>query len=163
MSFAKIRLRRSTKSEWELTDPIMMEGEIGIEFPDTGIGTGLCKIKIGDSITKWSDLPYAFDASGATSIDAGSVTNNNNLFLRRGTTEEWEELNPILENGELVYDETKQALKVGDGITRFTNLEYIGYIYRLEGEYDFGDLEDGPIIPTPNDKFYDFGDLIYSY
>ena len=40
MSFAKIRPRRSTKTEWELINPILMEGELGIEYPDSGIGTG---------------------------------------------------------------------------------------------------------------------------
>lgn len=142
MSYAKIRPRRSTRSEWELINPILMDGELGIEVPDTGVGTGLCKFKIGDGNTSWTDLPYAFDASGALNIDGGSVSTSHYILLRRGTTEEWEELNPILENGELVYDETKQALKVGDGITRFTNLEYIGYFFDENSNYDFGDLED---------------------
>ena len=59
--FAKLRPRRSTKAEWETINPILKEGEMGIEVPDTGVGTGLCKFKLGDGYNKWSDLPYAFD------------------------------------------------------------------------------------------------------
>lgn len=159
MPYAKIRPRRSTRSEWEIVDPILMEGELGIEFPDSGIGTGLCKFKIGNGILKWSDLPYAFDASSALNIDGGSVTISNNILLRRGTTEEWETEDPVLKNGEIVYDETKQSIKVGDGSSRFSNLDYIGYAWEMDQEYDFGDIDDGAIIPGPDDEDYDFGDL----
>jgi hypothetical protein len=159
MSYAKIRPRRSTRSEWEIVDPILMEGELGIEFPDSAIGTGLCKFKIGNGILKWSDLPYAFDASSALNIDGGSVTISNNILLRRGTTEEWETEDPVLKNGEIVYDETKQSIKVGDGSSRFSNLDYIGYAWEMDQEYDFGDIDEGAIIPGPDDEDYDFGDL----
>lgn len=159
MSFAKIRPRRGTKSEWELINPILMEGELGVEFPDSGVGQGLCKFKIGDSITKWSDLPYAFDAGSAEYIDAGSITSNSYIYLKRGTTEDWETLNPILKNGEIVYDTTRKAIKIGDGSSRFTELDYIGYTWEMDQEYDFGDIDDGPIIPGPDDEVYDFGDI----
>lgn len=159
MSYAKIRPRRGSRSEWEIVDPILMEGELGIEHPDSGIGTGLCKFKIGDGIHKWSDLPYAFDAESARSIDGGSVTVHNNIYLRRGTTAEWEEENPVLGDGEIVYDETKQAIKIGDGNSRFTDLEYIGYTWEMDQEYDFGDIDQGAIIPGPGDEDYDFGDI----
>ena len=159
MSYAKIRPRRGTKSEWELIDPILMEGEFGIEFPDSGIGTGLCKFKIGNGTLKWSDLAYAFDAGAAQNIDAGSVTSTSYIYLKRGTSEEWESINPILGNGEIVYDETKQAIKIGDGSSRFTDLDYIGYTWEMDQEYDFGDIDDGPIIPGPGDEVYDFGDI----
>ena len=96
MSYAKIRPRRSTKTEWELVNPILMEGELGIEFPDSGIGTGLCKFKIGDGFKKWSELAYAFDASNAGSIHGGTVSISNDICLRTGTTDEWETENPVL-------------------------------------------------------------------
>lgn len=159
MSYAKLRPRRGTMSEWELIDPVLMEGELGIEFPDSGIGTGLCKFKIGNGILKWSDLPYAFDAGAALNIDAGDVTSTSYIYLKRGTTEEWEALDPILSNGEIVYDETKQAIKVGDGITKFSDLNYIGYTWEMDQEYDFGDINEGAIVPGPDDEDYDFGDI----
>ena len=159
MSYAKIRPRRGTKSEWELINPILMEGEIGVEFPDSGIGTGLCKFKIGNGVLKWSDLIYAFDAGAAQNIDAGHVTSSSYIYLKRGTYEEWSASNPILGNGEIVYDETKRAIKIGDGTSKFSDLEYIGYTWEMDQEYDFGDIDEGPIIPGPDDEFYDFGDI----
>lgn len=158
-SYAKIRPRRGTRSEWELIDPILMEGELGVEYPDSGIGTGLCKFKLGDGIHKWSDLPYAFDATTALNVDGGSVSTSYDILLRRGTSDEWESANPILKDGEIVYDETKQAIKVGDGITAFTDLAYIGYTWEMDEEYDFGDIDDGPIVPGPDDQDYDFGNI----
>lgn len=161
MSFAKLRPRRSTKTEWELINPILMEGELGIEYPDSGIGTGLCKFKLGDGFKKWSELPYAFNANSAESIYGGTVTVSHDIWLRSGTTAEWEAENPILGLGEIVFDITKGAIKIGDGEHQFRQLDYIGYSWEMDHEYDFGDIDDGEIIPEPDDKDYDFGDLEY--
>ena len=65
MSFAKIRPRRGTASQWSNANPILTEGEIGIEVPSTGVGTGNVKIKFGDGSTHWNDLPYGLDNSNA--------------------------------------------------------------------------------------------------
>ena len=159
MSFAKLRPRRGTKTEWLEFNPILMEGELGIEYPDTGIGTGLCKFKLGDGFTKWSELVYAFNAENATSIDGGTVSVWNNIQFRRGTTDEWELADPIIEAGEPVFDITKGAIKIGDGEHSFNALDYIGYSWEMENEYDFGDMNEGEIVPGPDDKDYDFGDM----
>lgn len=60
----QIRLRRRTASGWMGTDPVLGPGEPGLE-KDTG------KLKIGNGVTKWSDLPYfvphdEFAEGGAT-------------------------------------------------------------------------------------------------
>ena len=159
MSYAKLCPRRGTKTEWNEINPILMEGEMGIEFPNTGIGTGLCKFKLGDGHTSWGDLAYAFDAGAASRFDGGTVSIYNLFQLRRGTTDEWEIVDPILGDGEMVLDTTKQAIKVGDGEHTFKALDYIGSTWEMEKEYDFGDIDEGEIIPGPDDKDYDFGDL----
>ena len=61
MSFAKIRPRRGTANQWSNANPILAEGEIGIEVPSTGVGTGTVKIKFGDGSSHWNDLPYGID------------------------------------------------------------------------------------------------------
>ena len=157
MSYAKIRPRRSTKTEWELVNPILMEGELGIEFPDTGIGTGLCRIKIGDGFTAWKDLAYAIDASEAGSINGGTVNDYNEITLRAGTTEEWEANNPILKNGEIVYDTTKKAIKIGDGVSAFKELDYFNSSWEMDEDYNFGDLDGDDTPVTEGD--YNFGDI----
>lgn len=63
MSFAKIRPRRGTATQWTTANPILAEGELAIEVPTEGVGTGLVKIKIGDGVTSWNDLPYAVEGS----------------------------------------------------------------------------------------------------
>lgn len=161
MSFAKIRPRRSTKTEWELINPILMEGEFAVEYPDSGIGTGLCKFKMGDGFKSWDELPYAFNAESAEAIYGGTVTVFHDIWLRSGTTDEWESENPVLGLGEIVYDVTKCAIKIGDGEHNFRSIDYIGYSWEMDHEYDFGDIDDGEIIPGPDDKDYDFGDLDY--
>lgn len=161
MSYAKLRPRRSTKTEWELINPVLMEGELGIEYPDTGIGTGLCKFKLGDGFKKWSDLPYAFNASAAEAIYGGTVSVWHDIWLRTGTTEEWESVNPVLGLGEIVFDVTKGAIKIGDGVHTFTQLEYIGYTWEMDQEYDFGDIDEAEIVPGSDDIDYDFGDMDY--
>lgn len=59
MSFARIRPRRGTKSQWESANTVLAEGELGVEVPNTGVGTGVSKMKIGDGTNGWNNLPYA--------------------------------------------------------------------------------------------------------
>lgn len=42
--------RRGTKSQWETTNPVLAEGEIGFSFNEN-------VIKLGDGITAWNSLP----------------------------------------------------------------------------------------------------------
>jgi hypothetical protein len=49
----------------------------------------------------------------------------NRLVLRSDTTSEWSLTNPILARNELVYDETKQDFKRGDGVSTFIQLPYL--------------------------------------
>lgn len=139
--YAKIRPRRSTKTEWSILNPVLAEGELGIEVPDSGVGTGLCKFKLGDGYTHWNDLPYAFDANSAQSIYGGNPFVSRDICLRTGTKDEWETEDPVLKYGETVIDITLNAFKVGDGEHSFTELDYIG-LWELDQDYDFGDLDE---------------------
>ena len=47
-----LKSKRYLKDEWHDSNPILYEGEFGIES-DTR------QFKIGDGVTKWLDLPYA--------------------------------------------------------------------------------------------------------
>lgn len=157
--YAKIRPRRGTATEWSSINPVLKEGEMGVEYPDSGIGTGLCKFKLGDGYTQWNDLSYAFNAVAADAIYGGTPSVSHDICLRSGTTEQWEAENPILKLGEIVWDTTLYAFKCGDGEHSFVELNYIGYTWEMDQEYDFGDIDEGEIIPTVDDKDYDFGDL----
>lgn len=156
--YAKIRPRRGTATEWSILNPILVEGEFAIEVPDSGVGTGLSKFKIGDGYTQWNDLPYGFDANAAQAIYGGNPFVSRDICLRSGTTDEWESEDPILKYSEVVIDTTLRAFKIGDGEHSFTQLDYIGYVWQMDQDYDFGDLDSG-IEPGPDDRDYDFGDL----
>lgn len=56
-----IQLRRGSSSDWTNINPILSEGEMGIEL-DT------LKFKLGDGINKYRDLPYA-GTPGAPGLD----------------------------------------------------------------------------------------------
>ncbi|MEL6301110.1 MAG: hypothetical protein AAFR07_05675 [Pseudomonadota bacterium] len=47
-----LQLRRATASEAAASNPVLLPGEIGCE-------TDTNRIKVGDGVTAWSDLPYA--------------------------------------------------------------------------------------------------------
>ena len=49
----KIQLRRGTAAQWTSANPVLLSGEQGLET-DTG------KTKIGDGVTAWNSLGYAF-------------------------------------------------------------------------------------------------------
>lgn len=52
MAKVTIKLRRATSDLWDLENPILGDGEIGI---DQSIGS----FKIGDGVSSWTELPYA--------------------------------------------------------------------------------------------------------
>lgn len=67
MSFTVLKLRRGSVSEWSTTNPVLANGEMGIELGSPP------KWKVGDGTTAWNALPYGFrgdtgltGATGAT-------------------------------------------------------------------------------------------------
>lgn len=52
MAVVRIQLRRDTAANWTSADPILADGEMGLET-DTGL------VKIGDGTTAWTSLGYA--------------------------------------------------------------------------------------------------------
>jgi hypothetical protein len=64
----QIRLRRGTSTQWELSDPILLDGEPGYD-------TTLNYYKIGDGVRRWSELPWTTGLKGdPATVDAGSTT-----------------------------------------------------------------------------------------
>lgn len=63
----KIQLRRGTAAHWASVDPILAEGEIGLEL-DTG------KRKIGDGVQAWTALPYDLTQAVAEELFADKTS-----------------------------------------------------------------------------------------
>jgi len=80
------------------------------------------------------------------------------IQIRRDTTANWENVNPILADGEIGYDITANKFKVGNGTDEWLDIEYSG---ASGAELVDGDayirLEDGSWVASPSMKFE--GDL----
>jgi hypothetical protein len=51
----RIILRNDSTSNWLLNENVvLLKGEVGIEF----LSDSSCKVKIGDGVKSWKDLPY---------------------------------------------------------------------------------------------------------
>ena len=60
----QIQLRNDTAANWTSADPVLAQGEMGVEI-DTRL------FKIGDGVTNWSELDYG--ALAVNTIDGGSA------------------------------------------------------------------------------------------
>lgn len=58
-----IKIRRGTAAQWTSVNPILSEGELGLET-DTG------KIKGGNGVSNWAALPYSGSGGGGGSVDS---------------------------------------------------------------------------------------------
>ena len=56
-----LRPRRGRRSTAESQNIILKKGEIFFEAPETGVGKGAGRIKIGDGVTAYTSLPYFYD------------------------------------------------------------------------------------------------------
>jgi len=55
---------------------VLAAGEMFIELPDTGVGTGTCKMKMGDGVTAYGSLPYAMGGDIATTEITGGINDD---------------------------------------------------------------------------------------
>ena len=62
----QIQLRNDTAANWTSANPVLAQGELGIES-DTG------KVKLGDGSTAWSSLSYAPLTGEPAEIDGGTA------------------------------------------------------------------------------------------
>ena len=60
---AVIKPRRGIKSLWDTyKNRVYKEGEMLVESPESGVGTGAVNVKFGDGVTNYANLPYAIQA-----------------------------------------------------------------------------------------------------
>ncbi len=109
----KIQLRRDTAANWNSNNPILAEGEIGVEL-DTN------RMKVGDGSTHWNDLSYAFEdyyvktgetvanADKVDNFDASQTPQANQIPVLNGNRQLWLPFaqTPILVNGQDMMSRT---------------------------------------------------------
>ena len=69
----QIQIRRDTAANWTAANPVLAQGEIGIELD--GLGTPLVLQKIGDGVTAWASLPYQESGGGVETVSGDGVDN----------------------------------------------------------------------------------------
>ena len=60
---SKIQLRRDSSGNWSATNPVLAEGEMGVEL-DTN------RSKLGDGTSNWNDIDYMTDTNAVGTYDA---------------------------------------------------------------------------------------------
>jgi hypothetical protein len=73
-----IQLRRDEAADWESVDPILMEGELGIDLTNS-------RIKIGNGANTWTELIEAFRIK--ETFYSNTTTGNVNIDLSNGTVQ----------------------------------------------------------------------------
>lgn len=63
----RIQLRHDTAANWTSANPVLLEGEVGLEL-DT------LKQKVGDGSTAWNSLPYDTGSTALQSITSSDIT-----------------------------------------------------------------------------------------
>ena len=87
----RIQFRRDTAERWQTINPILQEGELGIET-DTRF------TKVGDGVHAWNDLQYSTAVHNITS-ELG--TSENLVMSQKGVTNI---INTILKVGNKTYN-----------------------------------------------------------
>jgi hypothetical protein len=65
----RFQIRRDTSTNWAANDPKLADGEMGYE-------TNTGRMKIGDGMHLWNDLPYFPSASNLTGTIDGGLPNS---------------------------------------------------------------------------------------
>ena len=64
MAQVTIKFRRATAAQWSDVNPILRDGEIGVDLD-------VLKFKIGDGETHWEDLPFTAEKGDIGNIVTG--------------------------------------------------------------------------------------------
>ena len=112
----KIQLRRDLSSNWASTNPILAQGEPGVEL-DTN------NMKIGDGVKAWNDLAYTVQESGLQSVfvNVGDYYSNNPRISEDGI--HW--TGPNISGGPGTYHSNRwiiNSVAIGNGV-----IVYRGY------------------------------------
>lgn len=63
MAFERIRTRRDTTAAWAMTNPVLGLGELGIDVT-------LQKVKAGDGLRPWNELPFLSETEIVNTLDS---------------------------------------------------------------------------------------------
>ena len=78
----RIQTRIDTTENWNSNNPVLLDGEIGIEK----LVDGTKKIKIGNGTDNWNSLSYSLDTEGIYLPLSGGTLDDNATVIMKDTT-----------------------------------------------------------------------------
>lgn len=95
----RIQLRRDTAANWSSTNPVLAQGEIGIDLTNS-------KIKIGNGTSAWNSLSYWDDKETALSNYAGHIIpSTDNTYDLGAPDKQWRDI--FVSNGSVYIGDIK--------------------------------------------------------
>lgn len=134
-----ILLRRGTAAEWTAANPVLANGEVGVEL---AAGLTPDKLKIGDGSTTWDALPYSPTVGGGVGGAVNTVSAANGTIVVAGTP-----ANPTVAVGSGIPQSSVSGLAVALG-TKATDADVV----KLTGPQTIADVKtfsSSPVVPAP--------------
>ena len=132
----RIQMRNDTLTNWRTENPILLKGEMGMETD-----TGNCKV--GDGLTTWNSLPYAFCRNTNRSVEFIAGTQTASTASLTGATEDTGLYDGKCINYYLPYASKANAtlnLTLADGSMTGAKPVYIVNATRLGTQYSAGSV-----------------------
>ena len=96
LSNVRIAHKNDTKANWTSKNPVLLKGEIGIEFdPSATDNSYIVKFKIGDGTRNWADLDYFGGEVVLPAPDGTSIVADNNVWSIAGFSESAKDSFPV--------------------------------------------------------------------
>lgn len=140
----KPRRGRASTMAGTKASTVLAAGEFFVELPDTGVGTGPCKIKMGDGSTTYPNLPYALgdevsdvtitaDSSASASAALANVVSGKSLgqligSLKQACSKNADAIATLNDDLKYSYKEgTLDGFAIGFSVHSLKNRLYIAY------------------------------------
>lgn len=116
----KLLVRRDSDKKWIRSNVILSKNELAYDTANN-------KLKIGDGVNYWRDLPYCSEWNNQFSpfVKVWVGDYRYDLLIKSESFEKWQEMNPILRKGCISFDLTNNWFKVGDSKTEWKDLSYV--------------------------------------
>lgn len=139
-SDSTVQHKTGTAAQWTSVNPTLAKGEIGVEL-DMG------RIKIGDGVTAWGNLPYIGQSSTALvghiqqqyTVESGYLTLDGGTYSRTTYAALWAWANSV--SGLVSASPSKYQFGTGDESTTFTVPNHIDRVW--QGGSTIGQKEAG--------------------
>lgn len=113
----KIQFRRGTAAEWTSANPVLLEGEMGVE-------TDTNKFKIGNGVGTWTALSYGGLVGPAVTVDAVPTNGSANAVSSDGVFDALA-LKAPLADAALTGNPTVPTQTAGNNSTRIANTAFV--------------------------------------